>query len=303
MRAEGWLAADAVVLHAEVAGEGNMNRTLRVRADSQSLVLKQSVPYVAKYPDIEAPIDRDRVEAAFYRTIADDPIVSNAMPRLIGHRPDLHLLCFEDLGSGADYTSSYREGRVGELAELSGWLSALHELRTSNPIFENRAMRALNHAHIFEIPFQRDNGLDLDAVTEGLNTIAATTAANTTLVNRATELGVLYLTATTGVLLHGDFYPGSWIRHPTGAKVIDPEFAFVGPPEFDVGVLRAHMCLSGTADAANLYREPEGFDSALADAFAGIEILRRLLGVAQLPLEADLGQKSMWIEQAMDMVG
>jgi hypothetical protein len=35
----------------------------------------------------------------------------------------------------------------------------------------------------------------------------------------------------------------------------------------------------------------------LADGFAAVERIRRLLGVAQLPLEADLAQRVAWLER------
>ncbi len=69
------------------------------------------------------------------------------------------------------------------------------------------------------------------------------------------------------------------------SAIIDPEFCFLGPPAFDLGVLYAHL---------HLARQPVElavFD-ATAKAFAGAEIMRRLIGVAQLPLEADLEEKS-----------
>ena len=57
------------------------------------------------------------------------------------------------------------------------------------------------------------------------------------------ELGALYLQDGTS-LLHGDYFPGSWLQTAAGVRVIDPEFCFFGPPEFDVGVLLAHLHLA-----------------------------------------------------------
>ena len=48
-----WLAAERTVSSITVAGEGNMNFTRRVTLDDRSsLILKQSVPFVARYPSI-----------------------------------------------------------------------------------------------------------------------------------------------------------------------------------------------------------------------------------------------------------
>ena len=302
-RHAGWLGSDDEIVSAAPAGEGNMNRTLRIVTRARSLVLKQSVPFVAKYPAIPAPVDRDRVEAAFYREAAAHAELAAAMPACLGHVAEHHLLCFEDLGAAADFTSAYGDGDLDGLEALAGWLSALHRCTSDDPVFENADMRALNHAHIFEVPFVVDNGLDLDGITLGLDALRRLVTEDRKLLDRARGLGSVYLETRSGVLLHGDFYPGSWLRTADGPRIIDPEFAFVGPPEFDVGVLLAHLVLTGNAASLPAtYHAPPGFDHAAARGYAGIEILRRLLGVAQLPLDADIRTKGRWIDAAMELV-
>src|SRR3954453_6843011 len=61
-----WLGEAEYVIRAEPAGSGNMNTTVRVFTDARSFILKQSRPWVAKYPDIAAPWDRALVEGYFY---------------------------------------------------------------------------------------------------------------------------------------------------------------------------------------------------------------------------------------------
>ena len=63
---------------------------------------------------------------------------------------------------------------------------------------------------------------------------------DTPLKNAAIQLGKRYLSEGTS-LLHGDYYPGSWLKTKTGLRIIDPEFCFFGPKEYDLGVLRAHL--------------------------------------------------------------
>ena len=53
------------LLGAEKAGEGNMNCTVRVLTSAGSFILKQSRPWLEKYPHIAAPFDRTLVEARF----------------------------------------------------------------------------------------------------------------------------------------------------------------------------------------------------------------------------------------------
>ncbi|MDH3641004.1 MAG: phosphotransferase [Gammaproteobacteria bacterium] len=316
LRILGWISANESVASLASAGAGNMNRTLRAQVGERSFILKQSVPFVAKYPQIPAPQGRIEVEARFYTAIAETAAIASRMPSVLGYDAASHLLCLEDLGTGLDFTDLYQSQDIDQtdaLATLVHWLSNLHALSivagNLRDGLENLAMRELNHAHIFEIPLDSNNGLTLSP---GLAEIAARFAGDDQLKEKARELGDLYLGRSTrddpAVLLHGDFYPGSWLRHATdGVRIIDPEFGFVGPPEFDVGVLLAHLLLCGYSSAASAallggYQQPSGFDNALANAFAGMEIIRRLLGVAQLPLTADDPARAGWLTRARSMM-
>jgi 5-methylthioribose kinase len=315
-----WISADEALLALEPAGAGNMNRTLRARLPKRTLVLKQSVPFVAKYPSIPAPADRIAVEAAFYRATTKPPALSMRLPRVLGFDPDNRLLALEDLGESADFSDVYAHRSdaaqrtditSGHMTALLYWIGMLHGLRIDArrlPELENREMRRLNHAHIFDIPLRTDNGIDLDATTPGLAAVARDFCGDAALRERVSALGEIYLGnarhASPRALLHGDYYPGSWLRHPRmGVMIIDPEFAFVGPPEFDIGVLIAHFTFARIPQnalmlALSSYNAPARFSFPLALAFGGVEVIRRLLGVAQLPLAADLETKRAWLVTA-----
>lgn len=307
LRRLGWIGAGEDVAGLEVPGQGNMNRLLRVRLPARSFILKQAVPWVARYPQIPAPVDRLAAEAAFYRTIEEHPALRLHTPALLGEDPAEHLLCLEDLGSQGDLTSIYDAGPAADheplLTVLAQWLSQLHALPVSaGQIPANDDMRALNHTHIFEVPFDTDNGV---ALSDTLRDHQQRLAADDALRARAQELGRLYTGAAAhdapAALLHGDFYPGSWLPHgERTVAVIDPEFGFAGPAEFDVGVFMAHLIMAGYATEAvagvlRSYAAPAGFSQPLADGFAGMEVIRRLLGVAQLPLTADDDARSGWL--------
>lgn len=314
LRGLGWIAADESVAALSPPGAGNMNRTLRATLPGRSVILKQAVPYVAKYPQIAAPVRRLESEAAFYRLIRDCPALARHTPALLGEDCAAHLLCLEDLGEAGDLSTLYRGAPSADAAAalpvLARWLAALHALAVdAQALPDNLDMRRLNHAHIFEVPFDPDNGVALSA---GLRSAQAQLAADARVRRRVTELGDLYLGRTrrnaATVVLHGDFYPGSWLLGRDGrVAVIDPEFAFVGPAEFDAGVMLAHLRLAGLDSPAiqqvyDHYTAPAGFDQGLADAFAAIEVVRRLLGVAQLPLGADDTIRARWLRAAREVL-
>ena len=61
-----WLKEDDKVGILEKPGEGNMNFVLRVIPESgKSFIIKQSRPWVEKYPQIVAPIDRIKIESEY----------------------------------------------------------------------------------------------------------------------------------------------------------------------------------------------------------------------------------------------
>lgn len=317
LRELAWLPHNGCVARITTAGEGNMNvvRRIHYRADDKetnTLILKQSVPFVAKYPDIPAPADRIAVEAAFYQTIRASDALTRRSPNVVGFAAEHRLLALTDAGVGGDFTRWYTQPDSSStttrvLGAVTDWLGHLHGLTSHSHAvpaasFINADMRALNHAHIFDIPFATNNGLDLP---EELVNFAAACRAEPQVMQRIERLGEMYLGKRPGpnpaVLLHGDFYPGSWVQHPSlDAVVLDPEFAFVGPAEFDLGVLNAHLRLCGLDPVVDRYSSKQPIDRPLLSAFAGVEIMRRLLGVAQLPLQADTKQRVRWLVEARD---
>ncbi len=313
LRHQQWLAADETIRAVAKAGEGNMNCTLRVTTNQRSFIIKQSRPWVEKYPTIAAPWERALIEGRFYQLVAQHAALQNQMPRLLCSDSASRINLFEDLGASDDLTWLYAGERQLELAQvetLAAYLTQLHcsfLTHSDKPAFANRAMRELNHFHIFTFPLQPDNGFDLDAITPGLSAAAQTLKDDAAYVARVTELGALYL--QDGVtLLHGDFFPGSWLQTADGLKVIDPEFCFFGAAEFELGVMLAHLHL--TAQPASVIDRlwqsyqpaSSNWQPALVEQFAGVEIMRRLIGVAQLPLTVGLTRKQDLLLRSRQLV-
>lgn len=304
----GLLSSGESIRTATRAGEGNMNLVLRVETDRQSLIVKQSRPWVEKYPTIAAPIERIAAEIQFYRQTSSIPAIAEAMPNLLAADESSFLVVLQDLGPSSDYTDLYqrRDPTGFPLRDAVHWLAQLHAVRLEpdHRQIGCRPLLELNHAHIFEIPLRSPSAIPLDDVCAGLEEAAAEIRSTPEIASTAASLGQIYLgESENGCLLHGDFYPGSWLRTSGGLRVIDPEFCFVGPPEFDLGVLIAHSIMTGHgidafAETLRIYQQtrPTNLDSDLLHQFVGIEIIRRLIGVAQLPLQVDIRQRKEWLE-------
>ena len=311
LRRHGWLDDGEAVTAAGPAGEGNMNLTLRVQIrgegdSARSVILKQSRGYVEKYPSIPAPTERIHAEHGFYAEVDALPESANRgrirgfLPVVRGFDAGERLLLLEDLGEASDLTTVYGGGGFhgGELEALGGWLGALHAATRGSAepgLRDNPAMRELNAEHLFEVPLAPGGvarfGMDLDDLAPGLNAAADALRGDAGVVAAFGRARDAYLAPAgeDAVLLHGDFYPGSWLRTVDGVKVIDPEFCFHGAAEVDAGVAVGHLALAGRPVA-----EAEAFVAAYGrplDApplrdLAGVEVVRRLIGVAQLPLGA-----------------
>ena len=210
LHAQAWIDSSDVVRALASAGEGNMNCTLRVTTRERTFILKQSRPWVEKYPEIAAPLDRAIHEGAFYEAVAGHPPVAGMMPRLLGVNRASRILMLADLGAASDYTGLYQGDVIdGDAIDaLVRYLSELHAVRAGSERqheFLNRDMRRLNHHHLFEYPLQRGgSGVDLDRLTPGLRSEADRLGQDDDYVAAVTRLGGLYLDDGRS-LLHGDF--------------------------------------------------------------------------------------------------
>jgi len=299
------------VIHVEKAGQGNMNLTLRVITKTHSIIVKQSRPWVEKYPSIPAPVHRTSIEGLFYKTIISVPKLADNIPDFLGLDEKANIIFLEDLGKIESFESMYKGARLTpeNLSVLLRWANTLHQLEfppETRHLLKNPEMRKLNHEHIFALPLQKNNGLDLDGITPGLDKVGNELKDNLAYCKKVEELGKIYLSEGSS-LLHGDYYPGSWMQRKDKIYIIDPEFCFFGPAEFDLGILLAHLFLSGQnlhlqEIIFDLYANAHKLDKKLVYNFAGVEIMRRLLGVAQLPLPNDLEKKEEMLMTSLEWV-
>ncbi|MBI1840733.1 MAG: phosphotransferase [Verrucomicrobia bacterium] len=304
----GVLATEEKVLTASQAGEENMSCVARVKTSRRSLIVKQSRPWVENHPQLDAPWDRSLREAEFYAAVAGIKGVADRMPAMLAVDGASRLLVLEDLGEA----STLIDGPLGrvvpttEADELADFLSALHHAFLEKPPatrIVNREMREWNAGHVFRIPYQDGHRQDLDAIQPGLAAATASIRGDVALREAALRLEREVYLADGSSLLHGNFVPGSLLRTKKGLRVIDPEFGFMGRAEFDVGVCLAHFVLSSQSSILaerflNRYKPVPDHSGDLVRGIAGVEIIRRLLGYAQLPLRAELERKMRWLHLA-----
>ena len=286
----------------EVAGQGNMNVVLRVKTSDKNFILKQSRPFVNKYPNIPAPLDRIEVEQQFYYLMDGNQF----FPKVLEYISKDHILILEDLGKGEDLTSIYQSESITPvlIRDFTLGLYNIHKKKVPPNYPKNTILRQLNHQHIFILPFIINNNFCLDNVQHGLESLAAPFKKNNILKNKIQDAGKEYL-KQGNTILHGDYYPGSWMRVGENLYIIDPEFSFVGPREFDLGVMSAHLIIS-SGNSALIHEVLKAYPLPIQleqiRIYCGIEIIRRLIGLAQLPINRSLQEKKVLLALAEELI-
>ncbi len=305
LNSKNWIKKEERITKITKAGEGNMNVVLRIITNIRSIIIKQSRPFVQKYQDIPAPIERIAVEKSFYDAIGIGGIKEN-FPAIIGFDYESYILIMEDLGDCDDMSFIYHKRTISnhQFEKLIKICYQIHNTATPTDFPSNMKMRELNHQHIFVLPFLTDNGFSLDDIQIGLQELSMSFKKNENLKKQVTLIGEKYL-SKGNTLLHGDYYPGSWMSKNDHLYVIDPEFGFVGFPEFDLGVMAAHLIIA-THDPSYIEKiektYPKTIDMKLLKKIAGIEIMRRLIGLAQLPLSRTLADKEQLLLMSKNMI-
>ncbi|WP_417589208.1 phosphotransferase [Owenweeksia hongkongensis] len=312
LKSQGWLEENETIKSTEVPGEGNMNFTLRVDTGERTFIVKQSRDFVEKYPQVAAPAERALREAEFYELISEKPELKAMMPKILGLDKENNVMVMDDLGAGSDYTHVYKKGQTipeDELMEIMDFAADLHNgfsANTASIVIHNRKMRELNHEHMFIYPYLDDNGLNLDDILPGLAEVGKMYKADEELKAELEKMGKLYLT-DGDKLLHGDYFLGSWLKTKDGVRIIDPEFCFFGPAEFEIGVTIAHLKMANQSEelitkALDHYSAKAKLDEDLRKKFTATEILRRILGLAQLPLEIGLEKRKSLLEESRNIL-
>ncbi len=306
LKQKGWLTEDNTIKSLQKPGEGNMNLVLRViTLKGNSFIIKQARPWVEKFPQIKAPVERIDVEYQYYQHVIQQPLISHYSPGILDYDQENGIMILEDLGNAVDFSFIYKKGNRLESwhsEKAIDYLNLLKKIPVPLDYPLNLELRKLNHQHIFQLPFEQ-NSFDLDKIQPGLQRLAETCQQDHNLIEIIRKLGKDYL-GSGPFLLHGDFYPGSLLKSQNGdLKVIDPEFSFAGPEEWDIAIFSAHLFLSQMSEMQIMtqlerYQSSRDFDQNKFWAFVGVEIMRRLLGLAQLPIEFSLSDKADLIERA-----
>ena len=308
-------------LRIEEIGDGNLNTVYRVSDAAhpeRSLVLKHAPPYI-KILGPEYPLSIERLTYEFRALDIYNRLASGSVPVLYYFDAEAAVIAMEDIRDASVLRDDLIEGKVDTtIAEQIGrFMGIVHSHTYVENLdsttaqhyrqqFANTLMQSITADYVFTFPFTEH---ETNFWTPGLEPDLQRLKADTGFLQQAADLKQIFLTAQQA-LTHGDLHTGSVLVQNSTAKVIDAEFAFYGPAGFDLGLYWANYLLSyfshqDTSDAQSALKaaiaktwhtytlEFRTSDATLKEqtlqkifheavGFAGLEMLRRLVGAAHV---------------------
>lgn len=253
--------------------DGNINAVYLVDGPAGGVCVKQALPWLrvagSSWP---LPIERAYFESAYMRRI--EPIVGALAPRWLHFDPVLHLIVMERLQPHIILRRGLIQGRVFPHAAraVADYVAAagFHTSDLANPferkcedlaVFSrNTALQRITLDLVFTDPY-------FDAPrnhwsTPWLDGWAAALRNDLTLKTAVARHRLNYLTHAQA-LIHGDLHTGSVMVTEQDTRVIDGEFATLGPIGFDLGAFVANLLMAwfakpghaGAAAAVDRYRQ------------------------------------------------
>ena len=242
-------------------GDGNLNLVFIVGGPVGSLCIKQALPYVRLVGE-SWPLDLNRAFFEYRASVIQAAHCQGLVPEIIHYDPELFLIVMEYLSPhiimrrgmiDAVIYPNFVEHITDYLAKALYFTSdlALPAAAKKAMIAEfcpNTDLCKITEDLIFTHPYMvhpqnRWTSPQLDPWAESLRSDEQAKAA-------VSELKVRFLTSAEA-LLHGDLHTGSIMVTEADTKVIDPEFAFVGPMAFDVGKLIGNLLLNHLSHAGH----------------------------------------------------
>ncbi len=235
-------------------GDGNLNLVFLVDGPTGSVCVKQSLPYVrAAGEGWPMPLSRAFFEWSYFQTVA--PWVAPFIPAILHYEPELYCIVMEQLSphiilrrglvAGQRYPRAARD--VAEYVALTSFFTSdlAQPLETkmalSATFSGNSALCRITSDLVFADPY-RDAPRNC-WTTPQLDAIAAEFKREGALKVAASRFGHKFLSCAQS-LIHGDLHTGSVMVTASDTRVIDPEFAFLGPSGFDLGAFVANLLIS-----------------------------------------------------------
>ena len=235
-------------------GDGNLNLVFKVHGPEDGVAVKQALPYVRLVGESwPLPITRSHYE--HLALTEQNQLAPKLVPEIYHRDQNLALIVMELLEPHvimrrgmikakryerfADHISTFMARTLFLTSDLA--LSADRKKALISSFAGNTALCKITEDLIFTEPYMV--APNNRWTSPHLDTLAAEIRRDTALKGAISRLKLKFMSAPEA-LIHGDLHTGSVMVTEEETKVIDPEFAFMGPMGFDVGAMIANMLLN-----------------------------------------------------------
>jgi 5-methylthioribose kinase len=245
----GWTCRDVA--------DGNLNSVFLIDGPKAGLCLKQALPYV-RVAGESWPMDINRAffEYSYARRL--EPFVGALVPKIYHFDDVQFIIVMEKLAPHVILRKAMIEGihhprvpvDVADFVAAASFytsdLAAPFEVKCADQAIFSRnvALQRISVDLVFTDPYTT---VLRNVISERLKPWAEALRNDIDLKEAVARARISYLTKAQS-LIHGDLHSGSILATQDDTRIIDGEFAWVGPSGFDVGNFIAHYVMAWYAE-------------------------------------------------------
>jgi 5-methylthioribose kinase len=253
-RVRGILGGDAATWSIAEVGDGNLNLVFIVRGPNGGVAVKQALPYVRLVGE-SWPLPLSRAHYEHMALIEQARLTGRLVPEVLHYDErqalivmellEPHIIMRRGMIAGTIYPkfaadiSTFMARTLYFTSDLA--LTADRKKALIAAFAGNTALCKITEDLIFTDPYRI---AELNRWTSPqLDAYAARWREDGDLKVAVSRLKLKFLSSAEA-MLHGDLHTGSVMLTPQDTRIIDPEFAFMGPMGFDVGAIVANFLLN-----------------------------------------------------------
>ena len=248
------ILGDPAHWHVVEVGDGNLNLVFIVKGPGGGVAVKQALPYVRLVGE-SWPLPLSRAHYEHMALTEQARLTGKLVPEILHYDETLALIVMEllephlimrrgmiaatDYPKFADDMSTFMARTLYFTSDLA--LAADRKKAMIAAFAGNTALCKITEDLIFTDPYRV---AELNRWTSPqLDSYAARWREDDDLKVAVSRLKLKFLSSAEA-MLHGDLHTGSVMLTPEDTRVIDPEFAFMGPMGFDIGAVVANFLIN-----------------------------------------------------------
>jgi 5-methylthioribose kinase len=248
------LGGDPSAWSVDEVGDGNLNLVFKVHGASGGVAVKQALPYVRLVGE-SWPLPLSRSHYEYLALSEEGRLVPDLVPQVFHHDEGLAVIVMELLEPHiilrrgmiearryerfADHISTFMARTLYFTSDMA--LRADRKKAMIGGFAGNTALCKITEDLIFTEPYMI--AANNRWTSPHLDGLAAEFRGDNELKGAVSRLKLKFMSSPEA-LIHGDLHTGSVMATAEDTRVIDPEFAFMGPMGFDIGAMIGNFLLN-----------------------------------------------------------